>query len=86
MVKNIKTTLKGKDLVNKKFVSKKGFPKGNGPATDVQYVKVGDLVEIVSYDENTKEYKLINEEFGPLGWFLVNYEELDYLLRRGNTK
>ena len=85
-ITNIKTNLKGKDLVNKKFVSKKGFPKGNPHSEEPQYVKVGEVLHIESYDEMNKLYKLVNLDVCEEAWFLVDDEELDDLLRRGNTK
>lgn len=77
--------------IGKEFVARKSFPKiergGKTKDEDFSYdVQVGE--KIVIKDFNGKHYTLwnISLDKSGLAWFKVNQEELDYLLRKCNTR
>lgn len=88
---NIKKTTKGNDMVGLVFKLRKGFPKLSECEEKSQYVRVGESVKVVAYNDETKEYTLVNLNMNIgsdmyYSWFNVDDTELDYLLRRGSTK
>jgi hypothetical protein len=79
-------------LVGKTYTARKAYPflsRGNAKAVthsgDFSYdITTGEKFKITEYYEESGTYKLVNLSIG--AWVIVTQDELDRILRRGETK
>lgn len=82
---------RGHSIIGEVFTARKGFPAKHGAdkwdKTFIQDIAVGENFKVLSYEESRGIYTLLNLELGTSeAWFEVDNQELDYLLRRGETR